>query len=349
LKVTKDYTQIIATTHSTHLSEVSDIRKVNILKAKDNITFSMQPSNGLDAFGQKKLNMGKLSLSDCVERYLDAKRSVLLFSKGVILVEGDGEEILIPNMIRESFGVTLDELGIGLVNVGSTAFEYVASLFSNKRIQRYCSIVTDEDVQIVDKSSSFYKSEAEVRGKSRKIKLGGLYGVNPWVKSFYAPHTLEVDFASVNEKANAKYIESILEFNYVDEVTISNHKAKLNGTDSECANTVLTLARAMGKGWYATVLSNKIDISVSIPEYILDAVAFACREIITIDILLKVVGHSLTGYNEKIAKPVQDLIRTAKTIEEKKMCITNFRKNFSGDVVEQFCNQLDKYLGSWCD
>lgn len=349
LKVTKDYTQIIATTHSTHLSEVSDIRKINVLKAKDNITFSMQPSNGLDLFGQKKLNMGKLSLSDCVERYLDAKRSVLLFSKGVILVEGDGEEILIPNMIREAFGVTLDELGIGLINIGSTAFEYVASLFSNKRIQRYCSIVTDEDVQIVDKDSSFYKSEAETRGKSRKIKLEGLYSANPWVKSFYAPHTLEVDFALINEKANTKYIESMLEINYVDDDTISKHKAKLSGTDSECANTVLTLARAMGKGWYATILSNNVDIAVSIPEYILDAIAFSCREVVTIDILLKIVEHSLTGYAEKVAKPVQDLIKTARTIEEKKKCIADFRKNFTTDVVTQFFNQLDKYCRSWCN
>ena len=37
----------------------------------------------------------------CLERYLDAKRSVLLFSKGVVLVEGDGEEILLPSMVKK--------------------------------------------------------------------------------------------------------------------------------------------------------------------------------------------------------------------------------------------------------
>lgn len=81
-----------------------------------------------------------------MERYLDSKRSVLLFSKGVVLVEGDGEEILIPNIIKTALGVSLDELGIGLVNVGSVSFEYIASLFSEERIQRSCAIVTDEDV-----------------------------------------------------------------------------------------------------------------------------------------------------------------------------------------------------------
>lgn len=349
LKVTKDYTQIIATTHSTHLSEVSDIRKVNILKSKDNISISMQPNNGLDAFGQEKLKMDKLNLSECIERYLDAKRSVLLFSKGVMLVEGDGEEILIPNMIKVAFGISLDELGIGLVNVGSTAFEYVASLFGSERIQRYCSIITDEDVQIVDKSSSFYKSEAEIRGKSRKIKLKELYETNPWIKAFYAPHTLEVDFALTDEKSNIKYIEKVLELNYVRKDTISGHKSKLKGTESECANTVLTLARDMGKGWYSTVLSNNIDMAVAIPEYILSAVAFACQEVINIEIIVKIIEYSLSGYEDTDAEPLNDLLRAAITIEEKKNCITKFREEFSTDIVTQFCNQLDKYCESWCD
>lgn len=349
LKVTKDYTQIITTTHSTHLSEVSEIRNVNVLKAQDNITCSMQPSNGLDVFGVEKLKLKKLKLSDCVERYLDAKRSVLLFSKGVILVEGDGEEILIPNMIKKAFGVTLDELGIGLVNVGSTAFEYVASVFGDERIQRYCSVVTDEDVQIVDVNSSFYKSGAETRGKSRKVKLEGLYGTNPWVKPFYAPYTLEIDFALTNKRSNIKFIKEVLDINYIDQGIIDGHKAALDGSEEECSNTVLTLARDMGKGWYATVLSNCIDISINIPQYILNAVAFACREIITVDIILKIIEYSLDGYDEELTETLNDLLIKAKVLVDKKNCITEFRKEFPDDVVAQFLNQLENYCRSWCD
>lgn len=48
LKITKDYTQIITTTHSTHLAEVSAIKNVNILKAFNNKSISMQPSEGLE-------------------------------------------------------------------------------------------------------------------------------------------------------------------------------------------------------------------------------------------------------------------------------------------------------------
>ena len=248
LKVTKDYTQIITTTHSTHLAEVSEVKNINILKSIGSNSISMQPSQGLDEFGKKNLQLKNLKLSDCIERYLDSKRSVLLFSKGVVLVEGDGEEILIPNLIKNALGVSLDEMGIGLVNVGSVSFEYIASLFSEERIKRTCAIVTDEDIQIVETDSKLYKAEAEKRGKSRKKKLEDLYGTNPWVESFFAPHTLEVDFALADARANSDYISEVVELNYVDTNTIKRHKENLKqGTDAACANTVLTLARDMGK------------------------------------------------------------------------------------------------------
>lgn len=53
LKVTKDYTQIITTTHSTHLAEVSEVKNINILKSIGSNSISMQPSQGLDEFGKR--------------------------------------------------------------------------------------------------------------------------------------------------------------------------------------------------------------------------------------------------------------------------------------------------------
>lgn len=348
LKVTKDYTQIITTTHSTHLAEVSEIKNVNVLKSIDNKSISMQPSKGLDEFGIENLKLKNLTLSECVERYLDAKRSVLLFSKGVILVEGDGEEILIPNMIRKALGVSLDELGIGLVNVGSVSFEYIASLFGEERINRSCAIITDEDVQIVEKSSAFYKESAEKRGKSRKEKLTNLYGGNVWVESFYAPHTLEVDFSLVEDRVNAKYINNVIDMNYVEATTIAGHKANIStGRDAECANTVLTLARDMGKGWYATILSNYLDCTVNIPQYILQAVAFASREIVTVDIIHKMVEYSLGNYEESEA--VLEEVKKAKSQDEKKNCIKKYRDGYPEGILSKFLREIDGYCEGWCE
>lgn len=350
LKVTKDYTQIITTTHSTHLAEVSEVKNINILKSIGSNSISMQPSQVLDEFGKKNLQLKNLKLSDCIERYLDSKRSVLLFSKGVVLVEGDGEEILIPNLIKNALGVSLDEMGIGLVNVGSVSFEYIASLFSEERIKRTCAIVTDEDIQIVETDSKLYKAEAEKRGKSRKKKLADLYGTNPWVESFFAPHTLEVDFALADARTNSDYISEVVELNYVDTNTIKRHKENLKqGTDAACANTVLTLARDMGKGWYATTLSNYIDIAVTVPQYILGAIAFASKEVISIDIVFKMIEYSLSGYDEKEVLALKKESEKVKTQEERKEFIKKFRERYKDDVVAKFLEEVDKYCRGWCE
>lgn len=350
LKVTKDYTQIITTTHSTHLAEVSEVKNINILKSIGSNSISMQPSQGLDEFGKKNLQLKNLKLSDCIERYLDSKRSVLLFSKGVVLVEGDGEEILIPNLIKNALGVSLDEMGIGLVNVGSVSFEYIASLFSEERIKRTCAIVTDEDIQIVETDSKLYKAEAEKRGKSRKKKLADLYGTNSWVESFFAPHTLEVDFALADARANSDYISEVVELNYVDTNTIKRHKENLKqGTDAACANTVLTLARDMGKGWYATTISNYIDIAVTVPQYILGAIAFASKEVISIDIVFKMIEYSLSGYDEKEVLALKKESEKVKTQEERKEFIKKFRERYKDDVVAKFLEEVDKYCRGWCE
>lgn len=287
LKVMQDYTQVILTTHSTHISEVADIRKVNILKMDNRISKVMKPSNGLDQFGKDVLEIKDISMTKCLERYLDAKRSVLLFSKGIILVEGDGEEILLPSLVVKSLGISLDELGIGVVNVGNVAFENIACIFSDERLQRHCAIVTDLDAILPDAEKC--KEAAAKRGESRKEKLEKLFKDNKWVKSFYAPFTFEVDFAS--EEVNREYIKKIVETHYVDETTINKHKSSIDGTEAERYDSVLTVAKGIGKGWYATLLASVVREDVVIPEYILCAIVYASQSVISNDILWKVARY----------------------------------------------------------
>jgi putative ATP-dependent endonuclease of OLD family len=51
---------------------------------------------------------------------------------------------LIPTLIKV-IGLSLDEIGISLINIRSTGFENIALLFSDERIKKKCSIVTDLD------------------------------------------------------------------------------------------------------------------------------------------------------------------------------------------------------------
>lgn len=294
LNVSSEYTQVIMTTHSTHLSEVSAIAKVNVVKPNSGSSLVMRPTNMLDQFGIDHLKIKDVSLSTCLERYLDAKRSVLLFSKGVILIEGDGEEILIPSLVKKALGISLDEIGIGLINVGSVAFENIACIFSPERLQRYCAIVTDYDACVAGAKKS--NPESEALGISRKAKFERLFSTNPWVDTFYAPHTLEVDFANIDH--NHKYIESVIATHYTYQTTIDSHKSDLTKSEASRYDSVLTLAKGMGKGWYATVLASNLDHEVIIPDYLISALAFASQEVVTHGILRKMAINILEKYGE---------------------------------------------------
>lgn len=331
LKVTPKYTQVIMTTHSTHLSEISEIQRVNILKSCGDYSVVMQPMRDLDEFGKKYLNLKHVLLSRCIERYLDAKRSVLLFSKSVVLVEGDGEEILIPAMVKSGLGVSLDELGIGLINVGSTAFEYIACLYDDKRIQRRCSIITDRDIQAVSASSSHYKSEAAKKGQARQAKLNKLFDANNWVEIFYAENTFELEFAKENE--NHQFIESIIDAHYVQDDTKSKHTANLKSVGEKQSETVLTLAEQVGKGWFATLLASKVNLCVQIPTYILQAIMFACEEVLTDTIMFKMVIHSLRGYQDADSKK---FLKRALAATSKSEIIDEFCEGFPDDTVSKF-------------
>ena len=73
------------------------------------------------------------------------------------------------------------------------------------------------------------------------------------MRTYYAPHTLEVDFAEI--ELNRSYVHEIIGKHYVQEATIEKHQANLLANRYD---TVLTLAKDMGKGWYATVLASHI-------------------------------------------------------------------------------------------
>lgn len=130
-------TQFILTTHSTNLA--SSINPKNLILLYNNQAFSMAQSETL---------LGKEDY-EFLERFLDATKSNLFFAKGLIFVEGDAENLLLP-AFAELIGYPLHEYGVSIVNIGNTAFERYIKLFSRRgddRIELPVSIVTDVDVR----------------------------------------------------------------------------------------------------------------------------------------------------------------------------------------------------------
>ncbi|WP_174869266.1 ATP-dependent nuclease [Pectobacterium polaris] len=268
-------TQILYSTHSTQISEASKVSKVNIISKTEGKDFVdvCQPSTGLSGEEINKL-----------ERYLDAKRSNLLFAKKVILVEGDAEEIMIPALFSKFFGLTLDELGVTIVNVGSTGFKNIANIFHDKRLRRRCAIITDLDSSLYSdikkKDTKVLKTKkrkalgSEKIGKERKILLDNFCDKNAYVNPFYADYTFEVEFMS--EFGNEEYVINVLGDIYTHESKIESIKKDLKSRDVEVyGDRVLSVAKYAGKGWLALALAEKIDHNVKIPEYIVDALAFS--------------------------------------------------------------------------
>lgn len=339
LNIKENYTQVIMTTHSTHLSEVSNISQMNVLMRKDNQAIVMRPTNGLQEFASESFGIDDLLIEQCIERYLDAKRSVLLFSKAVVLVEGDGEELLIPSLVKKCFGVSLDEMGVGLINVGSVAFEYVACIFSNKRIQRRCAIVTDLDATVTNAKKCSEK--AERLGSNRKQKIDDLFRNNIWVNGFYAPHTFEIDFYDIQD--NRKYMEEIINQHYKQDATKDKHIDNLSAGEAERYDTVLTVVKGIGKGWHSVLLANLIDRTVKIPEYIVEAMAFATQDVITPYILKRMALYVLESYENE--GDLKNNMFKAKTEEEILESIDEICAKYEDDEFTLFVKLWKEYKG----
>jgi putative ATP-dependent endonuclease of OLD family len=266
-------TQIIYSTHSSHISEVSNVKNMNVIGFTDGVCEVFQPSTGLS---NEEVGF--------VQRYLDAIRSNLLFARSVVLVEGDAEEILIPILLKKVLGLSLDEIGISLVNIRSTGFENIAMLFSNERIKKRCSIITDLDeaffdttILSIDSDSDKKKKEKAIgsqdSGLARKGRLDNFCINNPWISPFYADHTFEVDFIN---SSNSSYLQKIVNDVYTKQSTINTATTELSSSDIAVSGLrALTMANHQGKGWFALTLGKVIDFKVSIPEYIFNAIKFA--------------------------------------------------------------------------
>lgn len=129
--------QLILTTHSPNLA--SKLKLENLIICNNGNAFPM----GSD---YTKLNPDDYKF---LEKFLDTTKANLFFAKGIILVEGWAEELLIPS-ISKNIGVNLTEKGISIVNVGSLAYNRYANIFLRKEAPLMSipiAILTDSDIR----------------------------------------------------------------------------------------------------------------------------------------------------------------------------------------------------------
>jgi len=267
-------TQVIVSTHSTHVSSAAKIRSVNILARQGDHADVFQPAAGLSSEEVAR-----------VERYLDAVRSTLLFAKGVILVEGDAELVAVSALVRRCFGISVDELGVSVVAMDSAFFVPIAAVFHPDRVRRRCAIITDLDNPLVDlpecpDDDDKEQSHARASQKAGELRHNALEDFtqgNPWVQTFYAQHTFEVDFLVAK---NCEIAIGTLASIYVNPRHRELAETRLRSADlAESGTEILRLANKVGKGWFGLLLSELLEPRAFIPDYILRALAFAVANV----------------------------------------------------------------------
>lgn len=124
VKETKRNRQVFITTHSTHITSASPLDQLICLAVpeKDERVRVAYP-------GKCFLNDDKGKASKAyVERYLDATKSNLFFAKGVILVEGLAEQLLLP-VLADYLDCSLEEHHVAIIPVGGLTFRHFLPLF----------------------------------------------------------------------------------------------------------------------------------------------------------------------------------------------------------------------------
>ena len=145
ISTSKKYGQFILTTHSTTLASKIDLS--SLIVCNENHVFPM---------GAIYTNLEPTDYR-FLERFLDATKANLFFAKGVIIVEGDAENLLIPT-IAEIIGCPLHKYGVSIVNVGSTAFKRYANIFVRNEEPKFdinVAIISDLDIR----SLEYYNTE----------------------------------------------------------------------------------------------------------------------------------------------------------------------------------------------
>lgn len=158
----KNGIQFILTTHSPNIASKVDLKSLIICKR--NNVFPL--GENYTYLGEKTKESKYENSYKYLKRFLDVTKSNLFFAKGVILVEGWSEELLIPE-IAKKIDCDLTKKEVSIVNVGSTAYLDFAKIFlrkeNNVELVVPVSIVTDLDERE-------YEREAIIEeGKQKKI------------------------------------------------------------------------------------------------------------------------------------------------------------------------------------
>lgn len=291
LVTTLSNAQVIVSTHSPVLASSVKIDKlIHLVGTTAEITAT--------TLNQKNYN--NPLAENYINRWLDVTKSTMLFSCGIILVEGVAEALVLPRLaeiVLQKYNQnyeeplrlasTLDEMGISVININGINFQYFMKLFGNfqgssgPNIPIYCSGLTDRDPG----KDIYPKKDAEVESKNPIVAAKAEIDGNDWIRLFVSPlKTFEYDLATYNPKLLAEVLKSIwptpggtvcAELDKIITRENSYSDMSLLSKDAKYIYEHIE-SNEIGKGVFAYALAEKITDDFIVPDYISNAVLWAC-------------------------------------------------------------------------
>ncbi|MHC0614163.1 MULTISPECIES: ATP-dependent nuclease [Komagataeibacter] len=186
---THQQVQVLLTTHSPQLAAGAELETMTMIV--DHHAFPLDATHT------------RLDINDYefLRRFLDATKANLFFARALIVVEGDGEHLLLP-AIAEKLGRPLSSYGVSIVNVGHRGLFRYSRILQRKKgkaIPIPVALIPDRDIPPKEAKSLVgeRKTENELNLKEIEARLKTLKrDVGDPVDAFIADSwTLEFDLA----------------------------------------------------------------------------------------------------------------------------------------------------------
>lgn len=113
--------QVIVSTHSPYLASVVDLANIVVMHGRK--AFSLEP--GATALDKEDYTF--------LARFLDATKANMFFARGVMIVEGDAENLLLPTLAK-LIGRDFAKHGVSIVNVGGVGLGRYARIYQRKNV-----------------------------------------------------------------------------------------------------------------------------------------------------------------------------------------------------------------------
>jgi putative ATP-dependent endonuclease of OLD family len=202
-----------------------------------------------------------------LERYLDATKSVLMFARRVILVEGMSEVFLVPCLVKQVIKVDLEEHGVSVVPIYGVHFDSYLKLFVNKGIRKKCAVITDGDLVPSDASeideAVLPRLDDLKKHESDFIRIFNCK--TTFEQAIALPGNLKV-FANAVKELGANTISEQLHDFY-------NRRAELTDDEkNQARDKVLNTANRFGKARFAQIASKYAAHAEVLPSYIKNAI-----------------------------------------------------------------------------